>query len=148
MVTGVSADQDSGNLSSIIGFVNVVLIAENVDVVSDGGSSLLGLRPVHLIGERSDSVDGGSVNSMSVVGVGVIGLSQVSSIPVLAKGLGDSLSSILVSLSSIVFTDVRCEFSCGSESIDITHASPEEVSVSSFFPEVTAILLPVGSNPF
>lgn len=148
MVTGVSADQYSGNLSSIIDFVNVVLIAENVDVVGDGGSSLLGLRTVHLIGERSDSVDSGSINSMSVVGVGVVGLSQVSSIPVLTKSLRDSLSSILVSLSRVVFTDGGGEVSCGSESIDITHASPEEVSVSSFFPEVTAILLPVGSNPF
>jgi hypothetical protein len=84
---------------------------------------------------------------MSVVGVGVVGLSQVSSIPMLTKSLRNSLSSILVSLSSVVFTYGGGEVSCGSESIDITHASPEEVSVSSFFPEVTAILLPVGSNP-
>ena len=72
MVARVSTDQDSGNLSSIIILVNFVLVAENVDVVGNGGSGLLGLRTVHFIGERSDSVDGGSINSMSVVSVGVI----------------------------------------------------------------------------
>jgi len=72
VVTRVSADQNSRNLGSIINFVDVVFIAEDLVVVFNSSSSLARERTVDFVRERSDGVDGSSVNSMSMVGVRVI----------------------------------------------------------------------------
>jgi len=99
VVTRVSANEDSRNLSSIVNSVDVVLVAEDVDVVLDSSSSLFGERTIHFIGEGSNGVESGSVDSMSVVSVSVIRFSQVGAIPVLAEGASDGIGSVLVSLS-------------------------------------------------
>lgn len=147
MVTRVSSNQNSRNLSSIIDSVDVVLVAEDIDVVGDSSSSLFGERTVHFIGEGGNCVDSGSINSMSVVGVSVIRFSQVSAVPVLAEGASDGVGSVLVRLSVTILANRGSEICSSSKGVDIAHASPEEVGVSSFFPEITAILLPVLSNP-
>lgn len=72
MISRVSANEDSRDLSAVVDSVNMILVAEGVDVVLNGGSGLFGCGSVDGVGERSNSVNGSTINSMGVIGVTVV----------------------------------------------------------------------------
>jgi len=72
VISRVSADKDSRNLSTVVDSVDFVFVAEDIVVVFNGGSCLFGKRSVDIVGERSNSVKSSTINSMGVVGVLVV----------------------------------------------------------------------------
>jgi len=72
VISRVSADKDSRNLSTVVDSVDFVFVAEDIVVVLNGGSCLFGKRSVDRVGERSNSVKSSTINSMGMVGVLVV----------------------------------------------------------------------------
>lgn len=147
VVAGVSTNQNAGNLSAIIGSVDSVFVAEDGVVVLDSGSSLAGERPVDTVREGSNGVDSGAVNSMGVVSVTIVGLSDVSSVPVLVQRVRNVTSNVQVIGCGVFLANRFSEIGGSFEGVDEAHTSPEEIGVSSFFPEITSVGLPVGGDP-
>lgn len=55
------------------------------------------------------------------------------------KSILDVLSYSQVAGGLVIFTNRFGEVSSSLESVDEAHASPEEIGVSSFFPEITSV---------
>lgn len=72
MITRVSTNEDSRDLSAVVDSVNMILVTEGVDVVFNGGSGLFGCGSIDGVGERSKSVNGSTINSMGVISVTVV----------------------------------------------------------------------------
>jgi len=108
---------------------------------------MAGSNSIDFVWEGSNSMDSSTVNAMGVIRVLVVRLGKVLTVPVLGKSFFNCFSGGRVLISTSFFPDGICKVSSSSESVDETHTSPEEVGVSSFFPEITSIRLPVSSNP-